>query len=120
MLSMSKMIEIPRGDSIFVTFESPIPIDDRTVKFTVKQDTKDPDTQAIIQHSTNDGGIEVVSVEDRLVRLALDPGDTVGLSPRDYFYDVKVIWTDGGRLRRKTIVHDRFKVLPVVYRGENS
>jgi hypothetical protein len=125
---MTDMV-VPRGDSTTVTFVltklnpttgkiEPFPINPIANEFwmTVKEDTAEPDTQAVVQKRlSSPGDVSIrAAPHDNVVDVHLLAGE-MALLLGDYFYDAQVRVNATGEVR--TVEIGRLTVVPDVTRA---
>ncbi|MGE4164204.1 MAG: hypothetical protein AB7G23_20980 [Vicinamibacterales bacterium] len=94
---------ITRGDTATLDLiaqvgGNPVNLDGLTVKFTARYDPADPD--AVIQKSTETGGVSVIDAVAGAIRVLIDSADTAALPNRPLYlyFDVEVSDEAGHRL----------------------
>jgi hypothetical protein len=120
---------VPRGDTSTVTFvltridpatgqPREEPIDAATHEFwmTVKEDTSDPDSQAMIRKRLSVPGDMTIRAapDDHVIDVTLQAGE-MALLLGDYFYDAQMKVKSTGEVR--TVDLGRFQVVPDVTRA---
>lgn len=125
MPTIDNVLTLYRGDSGYIDIlikqedgVSPLDLTDVEVRLTVKKNFDDTDEEALFFVTTKDDGVLIAEALQGKCRAVIDGTHTRDLKDGEYHYDVKVVWTDGIRTRRKTVINAMLIVLDTVWRGE--
>ena len=113
-------IELYQGDYQIINIEindengNDLDLTDKTIRLTVKEDHDQEDKDALINLTTDNGGIALVAATLGTAQAYVLATHTRSLTPKNYVYDIKVI--DGEN--PYTVASGIFKVVPAVWRSE--
>ncbi len=113
-------IELYQGDYQVIDIEindengSDLDLTGKTIRLTVKEDHDEDDENALIELTTDNGGIALVAATLGTCQAYVLATHTRGLTPKNYVYDIKVI--DGEN--PFTVSSGIFKIVPAVWRSE--
>lgn len=116
----SQDIELYQGDYQVIDIEindengDNLDLTDKTVRLTVKEDHDEDDDDALIELTTDNGGIALVAATLGTCQAYVLATHTRSLTAKNYVYDIKVI--DGEN--PYTVASGIFKIMPVVWRSE--
>jgi hypothetical protein len=115
------IIEIFQGDYQIINIEindengDDLDLTGKTIRLTVKEDHDEDDEDALIELTTDNGGIALVAATLGTCQAYVLATHTRSLTAKNYVYDLKVI--DGNN--PYTVSHGIFTIIPSVFKNES-
>ena len=113
-------IELYQGDYQVINIEindengNDLDLTDKTIRLTVKEDHDRDDEDALINLTTDNGGIALVAATLGTCQAYVLATHTRNLVAKNYVYDIKVIDEE----KPYTVASGMFKIKPTVWRSE--